>query len=103
MSISRKKAKKLREWEEARLRRETKTAFDGNTRFSVTYEQIYDDMVRVSSLYESGKVLNKWDAIHTKSGFDAASEFARKEDIESDSLVTPKTVNFVHGQFIHLA
>jgi hypothetical protein len=97
MSISRKKAKKLREWEEARLRRETKTAFDGNTRFSVTYEKIYEDMVMVSSLYENGKTPNRWDVIKTKSGFDAASQAARKEDIESDSLVTPKTVDFVHG------
>ena len=100
MSTNRKKAKKLREWEEARLRRETKTAFDGNTRFSVTYEQIYNDMVNVSSKYESGKVLTYLD---TESGFPFAPFHARKEDVESDSLVAPKTVNFVHGQFTHLA
>ena len=52
MSINRKKAKKLREWEEAAKRREMKHAFDGNTRFQVTYENLYNDMKEVSKHYE---------------------------------------------------
>ena len=95
MSISKRKARKLREWEEARLNREMKAAFDGNTRFFVTYEKIYKDMLQVSSFYEKGKkhICNSI----LCSGFHAAGFNARSEDVESDSKITPKTVNFVHG------
>jgi hypothetical protein len=48
----RKKAKKLQEWEEARLKRETKKSNMSESRFAVSYENLYEDMKSISVYFD---------------------------------------------------